>query len=79
MSEGVLILRDYLMDEDMTFDFTPEFEGGKVAAVTATLYEGRLTAGELEGAEPSSIVSLDTEGWATLLSWVRAAFEAKKI
>lgn len=75
----MLVLREYLLDEDVTFDFTPEFDGGKVVAVTATLYEGRLTAGELDGAEPSSIVSLDAEGWATLLSWVRAAMEAKKI
>lgn len=75
----MLILRDYLMDEDVTIDFTPEFEEEKVKAVTAAMYVGRLTAEELDRVEPDGIISLDAEGWATLLSWVRAALEAKRV
>jgi hypothetical protein len=79
MGDGLLYLKDYLTEEDMTFDFTPEFEGDKVKGVTVAVYEGRLEADELEETEPVSLISLDAEGWATLLSWVRAVMEAKRI
>ena len=74
----MLYLEDHITEKDLTFDFTPEFEGDKVTGVTVAAYEGRLEAGELDEAEPFSVVSLDVEGWATLLSWVRAALEAKR-
>lgn len=79
MGDGLLIIKDYLSNQDMTFDFTPEFDGDKVKGVTVAVYKGRLTIEELDGAEIDSLISLDAEGWATLLSWVRAALEAKKI
>ena len=79
MGDGLLYLKDYLMDEDTTFELTPEFEGGKVKAVTVAVYEGRLEAAELDEAEVHSLISLDAEGWATLLAWVRAVMESKRL
>lgn len=78
MNDGLLYLKDHITEKDLTFDFTPEFDGDKVKAVTVSVYEGKLEAGELDEAEVHSLVSLDAEGWATLLSWVKAALEAKR-
>ena len=75
----MLYLRDHITEKDLTFDFTPEFDGDKVKGVTVTIYDCKLGSDELDEAEPISVVSLDAEGWATLLSWVRAVFEAKRI
>ena len=79
MGDGLLYLTDHITENDLTFDFTPEFEGDKVTGVTVTVYDCKLWSDELDEAEPISVVSLDAEGWTTLLSWVRAALEAKKI
>ena len=80
MGDGLLYLKDTIDGEVKTFEFTPEFnDAGKVVAVSVSVYGAKLTEKELYNATVESFVNLDVEGWATLLAWVRAVMESKKL